>query len=96
MTMPDREALSKLNLADVEAYLRSMGWAENDPYYGGRWWRKTDERTGEYYEVLVPNSVLSDYAELIGDLLGRVARVEKRGPGDVYASFESSHSEKAK
>lgn len=92
LAMPDAVSLARVPQPDLEAYLRSMGWAPSDTVYGGKaqWWRRTDERSGTEYEVLLPLSVLGDYADRVRDLLDRVARAEGREPGDVYEDIKGA------
>jgi hypothetical protein len=88
----DREMLTRLAPAVVEAYLRGTGWEMVDVEEGrASYWRRTDQRSGEEFEAFcVLDPTFRDFPQRMSELLQTVGSAEQRSPNDIYASITTA------
>jgi hypothetical protein len=84
----DRDALSRLSLVDVRAYLTSRGWNVKGRYgsVGMIYSRTTAD--GRELELLLPaREELGDYAARMGDVIEVLSEVEGRDQLSVFSDL---------
>ena len=87
----DFEALSKLSLVDVRAYLTSQGWQPHGRYGDVATIFHKTLPNGCFGEVLLPmREELGDYAARMGDLVASVAELEQRSQLTVFNDLVKS------
>ena len=90
----DRDALSRLSLVDVRAYLASRGWSVKGSYgsVGTIYWRTTAD--GREIELLLPTrEELGDYAARMGDVVEVLSEVEGRDQLSVFSDLAHENAE---
>ncbi len=81
----DQEALARLSLLDVRAYLSSQRWIAVGRYGGVASIYQRKDDSGRSHELLLPmREDLADYAARMGDIVGTVALVEDRSEISVF------------
>jgi hypothetical protein len=84
----DRDALSRISLVEVRAYLPARGWTVKGRYgsVGTIYSRTTAD--GSEIELLLPTrEELGDYAARMGDVVEVLSEFEGRGQLSVYADL---------
>ena len=81
----DRDALARLSLLDVRAYLDSQGWSAAGRYGTVATIYEARDSAGKNFELLLPmKESLADYAARMGDIVGTLADVEGRDEIAVF------------
>ena len=81
----DRDALARLSLLDVRAYLATQGWSAVGRYGTVATIYKIKNSTGKSTELLLPmRENLADYAARMGDIVETLADVEHRDEIAVF------------
>jgi len=84
----DRDALSRLSLVDVRAYLASRGWNVKGRYGSVGTIYSMTTADGRELELLLPTREdLGDYAARMGDVVEVLSEVEGRDQLSVFSDL---------
>ncbi len=84
----DRDALSRLSLVDVRAYLSSRGWTVKGRYGSvGTIYSKTTADGSEIELLLPTREELGDYAARMGDVVEVLSEFEGRDQLSVFSDL---------